>query len=822
MKRIFVLCCLLSQVCFAQQKTTTVSIIPQPVNLKVANGSFLLSKKTVLAARDEEDRKAARYFNDYLKMVYGFTLDIDKQEGKNYIRLSTKKFIKAPDKDAYTLNVTKNGITIEGDTYTGTFYGIQTLIQLLPVEKISNKQFSIPFVSIQDYPRFNYRGMHLDVARHFFPTSFVKKYIDYLALHKINYFHWHLTDDQGWRIEIKKYPNLISTGAWRNGTIIGRYPGTGNDNIRYGGYYTQDEVKDIVRYADARHITVIPEIEMPGHASAAIASYPFLSCFPNEATVIPTHPSEKSKQLQSAGIPKQVQETWGVFNDIFCAGKDSTFNFLQDVLDEVIPLFPAKYVHVGGDEAPKVNWKRCPNCQARMKQLGLKDEHELQSYFVQRMEKYVNSKGKTIIGWDEILEGGLAPNAVVMSWRGEQGGIDAATQNHDVIMTPQKPVYFDHTQTKNEDSVVIGGYNPIEQVYAYEPVPAKLDTAKAKYILGAQANLWTEYIAYPSKVEYMVFPRMSALSEVQWSPKEKKNWNDFEKRLQTQFKRYDLWKANYSKAYYDLKTAILPTKNYSGVIYEIQSRLNCEYCYIDGSQSFIYKKPTIVYDTIAIRDVNHPEKIKKLNITKTIMQPGDTGYRVIPGGVNKTAVNINESTIIRVRQVKHVFKGQEIVQSFFFNKATGKKVSITKTPNEKYPGQGGAFSLVNGVYSNKGLSYPDWLGWIGDDMEATIDLGKTTSFDSVRVHTLEQNGSWVYLPQYVEVLVSNDGKDFNSVGKSSQFVKDTLTMGWINVMTPKQNARYIKVIAKNYGLIPQDKPGGGTKAWLFADEIQVY
>ena len=312
---------------------------------------------------------------------------------------------------------------------------MQTLIQLLPVEKATS--LSIPQVSVTDYPRFSYRGLHLDVSRHFFPVAFVKKYIDYIALHKMNYFHWHLTEDQGWRIEIKKYPALTSVGAYRNGTIIGRYPGRGNDNERYGGYYTHEEVREIVRYASDRHITVVPEIEMPGHSSAAIASYPFLSCFPDEPTVIPSHPSTTSIRQQAEGRKKLVQETWGVFEDVYCAGKDSTFLFLQDVLDEVLSLFPSQYIHVGGDESPKNNWKRCPNCQKRISAQGLKDEHELQSYFIQRMEKYLNSKGRILLGWDEILEGGLAPNAMVMSWRGGTGwnrcGQAESLCNHDAV-----------------------------------------------------------------------------------------------------------------------------------------------------------------------------------------------------------------------------------------------------------------------------------------------------------------------------------------------------------------------------------------------------
>jgi hexosaminidase len=769
--------------------TSAQEIIPQPVNLKTLPGAFSINRNTILIARDAEDKKTAGLLNDYLQQVYGFKLPLNKQAASNYISLITLKFIKAPEhEEGYTLDVNKKWVKISGNSYSGTFYGMQTLIQLLPVENYkrqsTNPQLTIPLVSIEDYPRFGYRGMHLDVARHFFPVSFVKRYIDYLALHKMNSFHWHLTDDQGWRIEIKKYPGLTNVGGWRDGTIIGRYPGTGNDNIHYGGFYTQEQVKEVVRYAADRRITVVPEIEMPGHSSAAIAAYPWLSCFPDEETVIPSHPSKGS--LQKHG--KKVQETWGVFDDIFCAGKDSTFTFLQDVVDEVLPLFPSKLFHVGGDEAPKSNWKRCPQCQARMKALGLKDEHELQSYFIHRMEKYLNSKGKTLIGWDEILEGGLAPNAWVMSWRGEQGGIDAATQGHRVIMTPGEYVYFDHSQTKNEDSVTIGGYLPLEKVYSYQPIPKELDSTKAGYVEGAQANLWTEYIAYASKAEYMIFPRMTALSEVLWSSKESRNWSDFEKRLQTQFKRYGIWKVNYSKAYFDLTGTLRYSAGGENINWFISSR--------QGKITYKITPPD-----------KHSLYFTGDSVEYQLTMPGVYSAQQVK---QKTGSNGMEESI-----------GNPITVTFYPNKATARKISITTAPTSKYPGQGGALSLVNGIYSEKGLSYPDWLGWVGDDLEATIDLGRTTSFDSVRVHTLEQNGSWIYLPQYVEVLVSKDGTNFRPAGKSSMFVGDTLTMGWINVPTAQQLGRFVKVIAKNYGMIPEGKPGAANKAWLFADEIQI-
>lgn len=542
-----------------------VNIIPQPQQLKVKKGSFVISPSTVLVAKDEGDKASASFFNKHLKTYYGFELKTVSSAAKNFIRFSTKKMIQAGTEGKYELNVSAKSADISGDTYSGTFYGMQTLIQLLPVENIaalsSKKQLSIQQVTVNDAPRFQYRGMHLDVGRHFFPVSFVKRYIDFLAYHKFNVFHWHLTEDQGWRMEIKQYPLLTSIGSKRNGTIVGRYPGKGNDNTPHEGFYTQDEIKEVLQYAKDRFVEVIPEIELPGHSSAAIAAYPWLSCFPNKTTTIPLNMvSLKSVQEVQQGRIKLVQETWGVFDDVFCAGKDETFTFLENVLNEVVALFPSKYIHIGGDECPKTHWKICPACQKRMKDLGLKDEHELQSYFIQRIEKYLNSKGKTIIGWDEILEGGLAPNAQVMSWRGEEGGIAAAKQNHYVIMTPGSHVYFDHKQTSREDSVTIGGFTTIQKVYSYEPVPQQLSADQAKYVRGSQANVWTEYMDNTNKVEYMVFPRIAALSEVLWSSKEQRNWGDFEKRLQTEFKRYDLMKINYSKAYFDPKSTEEPKR----------------------------------------------------------------------------------------------------------------------------------------------------------------------------------------------------------------------------------------------------------------------
>ncbi len=497
-------------------------IVPQPVKTTWLQGSFTLDSKTILFVGSGSEKTSADFFNDYLQRVYGFRLTIRKQPAARSIRLLTRQTPVKGQESRYHLKVAASGIVISGEGAEGTFYGMQTLIQLLPT--VPSKSLRIPAVSIEDYPRFAYRGLHLDVGRHFFPVSFVKRYIDYIALHKMNYFHWHLTDDQGWRIAIKKYPRLTTIGACRDSTLIGHYPGMGFDSTRYCGFYTREEVKEVIKYAAARYVTILPEIELPGHSSAALAAYPWLGC---------------------TGGPYQVQPAWGVIKDVFCAGNDSAFAFIQDVLDEVMALFPSTYIHIGGDECPKDSWKVCPKCQKRMHDLGLKDEHALQSYFIQRIERYINSRGKQIIGWDELLEGGLAPKATVMSWRGEQGGIDAARLHHNVIMTPDEYVYFDYSQAKKDDSLTIGGYLPLEKVYHYEPIPSTLDSAAAGYIRGAQANVWTEYIANTQKIEYMIFPRLSAISEVLWSPKTSKNWTDFQRRMKTQYKRYDLWKANY-------------------------------------------------------------------------------------------------------------------------------------------------------------------------------------------------------------------------------------------------------------------------------------
>lgn len=522
------------------QTDANLGIIPAPVSVTKKPGFFKLDKTVVLISNEPADAATADFLNSFIAGKGGFALRTarDVPAGQRSIVLTSAGADKLPA-EGYQLQIDEKKITVTGKG-AGLFYGVQSLMQMLPEKQ--NQEISVPASLIKDYPRFKYRGMHLDVSRHFFSVAFVKKYIDQMAQYKLNNFHWHLTDDQGWRIEIKKYPKLTTAGAQRQGTIVGHHPGVTTDNTPYGGFYTQDEVKEVVAYAAKRFINVIPEIEMPGHSSAAITAYPELSSFPDRDTFI-----NKNTPWAGSGKGKQVQQTWGVFDDVFVPS-EGTFKFLENVLDEVIALFPSKYIHIGGDESPKEYWKESAFCQQLIKEKGLKDEHELQSYFVQRIEKYINSKGRSIIGWDEILEGGLAPNATVMSWRGVDGGIAAAKQNHDVIMTPgSKGLYFDHAQSSSTDEPVnIGGVDHYAKVYAYDPVPAELPAAQQKYILGVQSNLWTEYIESPEKAEYMILPRMYALAEIAWSAVDRKDYKNFsEERIPLHLARLDKTNTNY-------------------------------------------------------------------------------------------------------------------------------------------------------------------------------------------------------------------------------------------------------------------------------------
>lgn len=512
-KNIFLLFLILitfsAQLSNAQDTDPNMGIIPAPVSLKKTNGEFILSRETKFLA-DSPGNKAVLFLADYLrgKKMLNIQPALNTTTGVPNSLVLTSAGTDSLPPEGYRLTVTPQKITIAGKG-AGLFYGIQTLIQLMPSDDAAT--IKLPCVQIEDYPRFAYRGMMLDVCRHFFSVEFVKKYIDLMAAYKLNNFHWHLTDDQGWRIEIKKYPRLTEIGSQRAQTVIGNYHDRTPqqfDNTPYGGFYTQDQIRDVVKYAADRYINVVPEIEMPGHSAAAIAAYPELSCDP--------------------GQTYKVAETWGVFKDVYCP-TDKTFDFLQDLLTEVMELFPSKYIHIGGDEVPKTAWQQSAYCQKMIRKLCLKNEEGLQSYFVQRMEKFVNSKGRSIIGWDEILEGGLSPNATVMSWRGEAGGIAAAQQNHDVIMTPGSGgLYFDHAQGKlSDEPLSIGGNDPLSKPYNYNPTPAALTPGQQKHVIGVQANLWTEYIPTENKAEYMLLPRMLALSEIAWTPLANKNFDDF-------------------------------------------------------------------------------------------------------------------------------------------------------------------------------------------------------------------------------------------------------------------------------------------------------
>ncbi len=765
MKNIFVLFAILF--CFS---STAQVLVPKPVDMVEGNGSFVINSKTFIVASTPEEKKVAAVFNNYLKKrgLKELTVKSDIQKIHNSIGFFIRKQSEIPE--SYTIRKDGVALFITGNDAAGLFYGLQTLLQLIPVGK--NYPLSIHSLSITDYPRFPYRGMHFDVARHFSSVENVKKYIDYLAMHKFNTFHWHLTDDQGWRIEIKKYPLLTQIGSCRAQTLVGPYGTNKYDGKKHCGFYTQEEIKEVIKYAAERYINVIPEIEMPGHALAALASYNYLGCTKG---------------------PYKAAETWGVFDDVFCAGNDSTFTFLQNVLDEVVQLFPSKLIHIGGDESPKTRWKTCADCQRRIKNENLKDEHELQSYFIHRIEKYLNSKGRNIIGWDEIMEGGLAPNATVMSWRGEDGGIAAAKQQHNVVMTPGNYLYFDHKQSNNEDSITFGGYNSLEKVYGYEPIPAVLSETECKYILGAQANLWTEYITNPKKVEYQLFPRIAALSEVLWTPKEKRNWEDFERRLPGIFERYKKIGINYSKAYFQPEIKLAPTSNNEGINFRVVTS--------QPKPSFYFGNKTASQFLLYTDSIN-----------TVINQSGTYGLRML-GEMQK---DIGEKWgVVHLTAYDYLFRAE---MDFHFNKATGKKIDLVTPPSKSYAANG-AFTLVDGIQNNTGMSKSsEFLGFSGDDLEATIDLGTIQSINNITLHVFEQTASWIYRPQFVCFYTSENGKDYEMLGTS---INSDDERHLLYSFEKPVSARYIKVHAKNAGTIADGQPGADNRAWLFVDEIEV-
>ncbi|HET9505678.1 MAG TPA: family 20 glycosylhydrolase [Hymenobacter sp.] len=747
-----------------------IAIIPQPVRLMPGTGSFAITAATKIfvGPKNEELRRIGQRLSQEILRATGVqpavvqTTPGKQLDGSIFLFLNPASLPDSLGAEGYTLSVRPAHVLLAARQPAGLFMGVQTLRQLLPTQRGASA--SLPAIDVTDKPRYSWRGMHLDVSRHFFSTDFVKKYIDYLALHKMNTFHWHLTDDQGWRIEIKKYPKLTSVGGYREGTLIGHYGEKvpRYDNVRYGGFYTQEQIKEVVKYAQERYITVVPEIEMPGHALAALTAYPELSC---------------------TGGPFKVGQTWGVFDDIFCAGNEQTFAFLQDVLTEVMPLFPSKIVHIGGDEAPKTRWKVCPKCQARIKAEHLKDEHELQSYFVQRMEKFVNSKGKTIMGWDEILEGGLAPNAAVMSWRGTDGGIAAAKQKHQVVMTPGEYLYFNQYQgDPSLEPLAFGGYLPLEKVYSFEPTPKELTAAERPYILGAQANMWTEYIETDQGVEYMALPRMSALAEVLWTPARLKNWESFKVRMQPQYQRYAALGATYARSAFNVRQQFVADTTKGGDVVSLlldATGLQIRYT-LDGSAptpaSIAYTEPFTLTNSVTVK--------------ATSFENGQ------PAGKTTTT-------------------------DVLAHKAFADPTRLASAPHKNYLASG-PLTLVDGLHGSVSHTDGHWLGFLGDDLVATIDLKKATDISAVRSTFLQKPEDEILLPAALEVAVSTDGRTYKTVYTAPVAAAQAGSgIHEVKADWKKTKARFIRITAKNAQAQKTAAGAKETTTWLFADELVV-
>ncbi len=753
MKKIICIFFLFNQLVYSQ-----LALIPQPKEIQQQAGNFHLSNTTFFLVNDLDNNEVA-LFNAYLQIKYEYELKVltNSKNATNSISIYVENE-KDTISEKYELVVNPKQITIKSVGNAGVFYAFQTLMQLLPVAKY--KEAKIPCVTIKDEPKFTWRGMHLDVSRHFFSVDFVKKYIDYLAMYKMNTFHWHLTDDQGWRIEILKYPLLTQLGSIRMKSMIGHFSEHRFDDKFYKGFYTQDEIKDVVAYAQKRHVTIIPEIEMPGHALAALAAYPQYSC---------------------TGGRVNVATQWGSFDDVLCPTKEETYQFVEEILDEVMVLFPSKYIHVGGDECSKVRWKTCPSCQAYMRQEGMQDETELQSYFIRRIEHFLNVYGKKLIGWDEILEGGLAPNATVMSWRGTEGGIAAAKDNHDVVMSPGSHCYFDHYQgdPKNEP-LAIGGYTTVEKVYSFNPIPTELTPEEGKHILGAQGNVWTEYINTPAEIEYMAMPRMAALAEVVWGTSEPDGYPNFQTRLIKHFDLLDQMNVNYSKSIFQITTNVSPSKNGNGIELNLKS----------------------AYGTKGIHYTTN----------------GDLPFLESAAYVNP--ISITESSTLKAGYFDDgLLKSAITEQAFFITQSTGKAITLVTEPHQNYA-IGGKFTLVDGVRGDMQKYSRDWLGFLGNDFNATIDLGTQKAISKVTIDVLYSDGSWIHYPKNIEVLVSNDGINFKSV----KLVSNTEIIskkGVVDMNFPTENAKFVKIIAQKIDKIPDGLPGAGSNAWLFVDEIMV-
>lgn len=742
-------------------------IIPQPVECTRDTGFFLLNTDASvrMQAGSETFRPSVNFFLQSLRDISGIRLTVGKTAKRSIVLVFDKQL--TLKQEGYLLHITPNTITITAKHASGALYAFQSLLQLLPAVR-TNALLQLPCLHIKDEPRFAWRGMHLDVSRHFFSSQVVKNYIDLMAAYKMNRFHWHLVDDQGWRIEIKKYPRLTDVGAWRvdqTALVWGSRPqARPGEAASYGGYYTQEQVREIVAYAAARNITIVPEIEMPGHVASAIASYPELSC---------------SQQPQ---LPLTGGNYSGMASN-YCAGNDRVFGFVEDVLTEVMALFPSEYIHVGGDEVDKDPWKKCARCQARMKQEGLKNEEELQSYFMKRIEKFIVGKKRKMIGWDEILEGGLAPEAAVMSWRGEAGGIEAASMNHTVVMTPGSPCYFDHYQAGPEgEPLAIGGFNTLRKVYDYDPIPKELPAAKQQYVMGAQANVWTEFISTAEHLEYMVLPRMLALAESVWTPAEKKDWNGFNQRLQSHFRSFEQRGLHYCPGNY----------------------------------------------TVDIRPASGGGKLKVELFTEiptaSIRYTTDGSVPGITSALYEQPIGISNSAVLKAVTVQNgkVMSLRPAEQSFVAHKAFGKEVTYLNPPYKNYMANG-PNSLTDGIRGKYAVG-KFWHGFSGKDLVATVDLGTAQDIHQLVLGCLQNYGDWIFFPSSVHFEISADGTQFNDAGTvHTDIAADArgAMMKDFSVQLPAVKARYIRVTAKVIAACPPGHPGAGKPGWLFADEIVV-
>lgn len=768
------LCSLLTLTLFScqpKEEQANYQVIPLPQEVVINQGNpFVINSSTQILYPEGNEllKRNAAFLAGYLKETTGKTVAtavLSGTEAKNAIVLGIDEAI--GEDEGYELKVTADQVTINGKTPNGVFYGIQTLRKSVPATA-QGANIALPAANIKDYPRFAYRGMHLDVCRHFFPLEFVKEYIDLLALHNMNIFHWHLTDDQGWRVEIKKYPKLTEVGSQRSETVIGHNSGK-YDGQPYGGFYTQEQIKEVVAYAQERYIDIIPEVDLPGHMLAALTAYPEMGC---------------------TGGPYEVEKTWGVFEDVLCIGNEQSMVFLEDVLGEIVELFPYKYVHIGGDEAPRTRWAKCPKCQARIKAEGLKAdknhtaEDRLQSYCMARAEKLLNSKGRQIIGWDEILEGDIAPNATVMSWRGMEGGIEAAKLGHDVIMTPNTYLYFDYYQTANtkDEPDAIGGCLPLEHVYSLEPMPEALTAEEKKHIIGVQANLWSEYIPTTEQVEYMILPRMAALAEVQWTLPEKKDYRDFAQRLTRLMEIYTRDNRNYGKHLFELKATFAADTEKKAIIAELSS--------IDDAP---------IYYTL---DGTEPTQ-------------ASTRY--------EGPVAISQSADFQAVAIRPAGNSKVISESIVFSKSTLCPIELKAQPTPKYT-YAGPVTLVDGLKGNGSYSTGRWLGFPGYDVEAVISLGQPTEISKVTTQAVVDMGAWIMGATGVSVAVSEDGKTFKEVA-TKDFAADTdpSKKGVDSYMAnfAPVKATYVKVVVKRSPALPKGHSGEGKSPYLFVDEISI-